>query len=170
MIRSVLLLLLVCAGCASSQDVPVGVSTAPRSVPRQLESSDPASDAGALEAAAAEPAEPAIDASAPSGPTGRLHAITGMVSGGSLVAKTVIARIEAAPDVLAACSTEASREPNAPDGTWNVKLTVHAGRARLELQSPVEPAFESCLLAAAKRWQLGNVGTGEMMVLLGLAH
>lgn len=156
--------------CASSQEPAVGVSTAPNSVPHAV--ADPP-DAAAEPPAATTPRPDAgsVESTAPPAVDGRLHAVTGMTLGGhKLDAKAVVSRIETMPAALDACSALASQEPNAPDGSWNAKLSIKSGKASVQMQSPVKPAFETCVAAAAAQWSLGNVGSGEMMLLLGIAH
>jgi hypothetical protein len=149
--------------CASSQEAAVGVSTAPQSVPAQAPE--------VVDAAVAAPIVLEVDAGTrlPEA-LGRLHPITGMSAGAKkLDAKVLIARIERRPETLDRCSALASVEPNAPDGSWNVRLTLKGGAVALVVESAVEPAFQQCLEAAAKEWQFHGMPDGEMMLLLGLA-
>lgn len=154
---------LVLGACANGQDLPAGVSTAPQSVPR------PAPEDASAPPPPATPV--AVDVPAPPPPAlGRLHPVTGMTMGAKkLDEKRVLARIEATPSVLDTCSGAASLEPNAPDGSWNVRLTISdGGKASLEVQSAVAAGFEACLVEAGPRLALAGLGSGTMMLLLGL--
>ena len=149
--------------CAARREAVPGISTAPRSAPDEVQASS-TDDAGSPDITAEAPAA--------SDPTpGRLHAITGMSLGPTkLDPKVVLAQIEAKPDALAVCSALASAEPNAPDGSWNGHLTIRRGVVSLAVESPVQPAFQDCLVNAATGWKLQNTGDGEMMLLFGLAR
>lgn len=150
------------AACATHQGPAVGVSTAPQSVPRPAHNEVP-------DAAAPATPEPIDAAAAPAVASGRLHAVTGMSTGAKkLDAKVVIARIEERPEALDACSVQASSEPNAPDGSWNVRLTLRRGAAALQPESSVEPGFERCLQAAAAQLSLRGLPDGELLLLLAL--
>ena len=148
--------------CASTPEPAVGVSTAPQSVPARVAAQEP-------DAVPPSVPEPAKAASPPHVALGRLHPITSMSAGSKkLDAKVLIARIESQPDRFDACSTLASAEANAPEGTWNVRLTLAAGVASLRVESPVDPAFAQCLERAAARLTVHGLPPSEIMLLLGL--
>lgn len=90
-------------------------------------------------------------------------------SGKAIDPKKIIERIEQKPGMLQTCAPFAAREPNAPDGTWNVELTLKGKKVELDLQSPVSESFELCMQDAAATWDLSGLGSGSMMLLFGLA-
>lgn len=152
-------LLLVACGAQHAEELPPGVSTAKRTAPRPPVEEP---DAGTAVASRVEP-EPVAP------PRYELRIRTGMsMSGKQNDPHKVIARIEQAPGMLQTCAPYAAREPNAPEGTWNVELTLKGKKSELEMHSPVSESFELCMQDAAATWDLTGVGTGKLMLLLGL--
>lgn len=61
------------------------------------------------------------------------------------------------------------RKTDKVTGSLNLRVTIAAGgRVTAQLQSPVPPDVEKCILEGAARWSVPKAGAGEAMVLLNV--
>jgi hypothetical protein len=85
---------------------------------------------------------------------------------GGVDAKTLVDSINTQSAGLAAC-VPLIRETDKVVGSLNVQVTIKAdGAMSAELQSPVNPKAEKCLLDGMRGWKAAGTKAGRAMVLL----
>ena len=101
---------------------------------------------------------------------GTISVSTAMPTEGSLDAEALVSELNEQMGALGAC-VGLIRKTDEVVGSLNVQVTISAnGEVTPDLQSPVNPDAERCLLEAMRAWRLPGLGEGKAMVLLSLGE
>lgn len=111
------------------------------------------------------PAPTRADETAPAGRPPGLRATTAMRMEGNIVPETLVAEVNRQVHLMDRCAG-LIRKTDTAVGSLNVQVRTDARGTVADLQSPVNPEAQQCLLEGMRAWSLQDAGQGKAMLLL----